>query len=225
MTVYNCQRCSAPLRGSSVCSCGWYMEQNQGEKQADKDTIKSLVIISCLLLISGFYFFQWGGYSFSIIPHYLSGNHEKISEICMDLKKYDCVEEQYTKIFERNKDPLYLEKLAEFQFKREKYEDASQNYMKFFETSGEKGFRSMYYYAHALAKINEIDSAISYFESLIQKKENVLMVTVTESYLKILVEYNRVKKAKEVLIRAEKRAKNSQSAMAHVQRWKKEFSI
>ena len=109
------------------------------------------------------------------------------------------------------------------QFKREHYEDSYNTYKLYFSQGG-KNEKATYYYAHALAKVGEIDQAIPYFESIIKSRSDVLVVTVIESYLQVLVSFNRINKAKEVLSWAKKISNNS-SAQRHIEKWQKQFKI
>ncbi len=202
-----------------VCKCGWSLSENN-EGLSQKPIIMSLFFIATFIAAALFHLFQWGEHSFSI----LFANNENKVKICMDLKKYDCVENSYFGIFKETGDLDSLEELAEIQFKREKYADSEKSYQMYFAKGGES-YKAAYYYAHSLAKNNQIDSAIKYFDSILRSKPKVLMVTVVESYLEILVSHDKMGKAKEVISWVEKVNENSINTQSDIERWKKKFKI
>ena len=142
----------------------------------------------------------------------------------MELKKYDCVEKNYAKLFQQTADLNYLEELGEFQFKRERFTESEQTYRLYFSQKG-KSYKAAYYYAHSLAKTGDIESAIQYFDSILRSKPHVLMVTVMESYLEVLVSHNRIRKAKEILSWVNKANKGAVNTTNQIQAWRKKFKI
>ena len=218
----SCKRCGQEAQKvghTYVCSCGWSVMASNSQK-LQKSVIASLFIIA--LIVGGvlFHSFQWGKHSFSI---FFAQGEQRV-DICMDLKKYDCVETSYWKLFQNTTDLAYLENLAEIQFKREKYLDSKNNYHMYFDKGG-KSFKANYYYAHSLVKNNQLDQAIKKFDSLIVSKPGILMVTVVESYLEVLVNHKRIAKAKKVLAWLEQKNKNSINTKHDIMRWKKRFNI
>ena len=218
----NCPRCGAPVEQVSqtfFCKCGWTLSANK-EENSEKTVIVAMILVFVLTAGFLFHFFQWGSYGFSI----LFANSEKKVEICRHLKKYDCVEKNYTKLFKEKGDIQFLEQLGELQFKREKFAEAEKTYNLYFTKKG-KSYKAAYYYAHSLAKTGDIDSAIEYFDSILRSKPHVLMVTIMESYLEILVSHNRINKAKELLAWVDKVNKGAVNTQNQIQNWKKKFNI
>lgn len=216
----NCPRCGSPVQTvakTQFCGCGW--STSEPENSGEKNIVMHLFLIAGIMAGVGFHLFQWGQYSLSVF----FAKPEKMLSICMNLKKYDCVEGAYEDMYFASKDVDILEKIAEFQFRREHYEDAQNTYRHYFSSGGDSE-KATYYYAHALAKTGQIDEAIQRFEALAKGRKGVLMVTVVESYLQVLVSSNRLNKAKEVLDWAEDISKNS-SSQRHIERWKKQFKI
>ncbi len=217
-----CSRCGSvanKVGQTYICKCGWSLSQSD-ETLSQKSIIVSLFFIATFIATALFHFFQWGEHGLSI----LFANNEKKIEICMDLKKYDCVENAYLKHFQETGDVHFLEELAEMQFKREKYADSEKSYQMYFAKGGQS-YKAAYYYAHSLAKNNQIDSAIKYFDSILRSKPEVLMITVVESYLTVLVSNNKLNKAKEVISWVKKVNKNSVNTQEDIKRWEKKFNI
>ena len=218
----NCPRCGSQVEQVSktlICKCGWTYSSKKGQ---DSQTTVIAGMVSVFILLAGslFHFFQWGSQGFAVV----FAGPEKKTEICMKLKKYDCVEKNHTKLFQSTGDIKILEELGEFQFKREKFSSAEQTYKLYFSKNG-KSYKAAYYYAHSLAKTGNIDSAIQYFDSILRSKPQVLMVTVMESYLEILVSNNRIGKAKEILAWADQISKGAINTENQIQAWRKKFKI
>ena len=217
----SCPRCGNPVEQVSqtlFCKCGWTLSKNK--KDSEKTVITAMILVFVLTAGFLFHFFQWGSHGFSI----LFANSEKKVEICRSLKKYDCIEKNYTKLFKSKGDIQFLEELGELQFKREKFAEAEKTYSLYFTKQG-KSYKAAYYYAHSLVKTGDIDSAIEYFDSILRSKPQVLMVTIMESYLEVLVSNNRIKKAKEILSWVDKANKGAINTKSQIQSWKKKFNI
>lgn len=217
----NCPRCSAipeKVSNTLICKCGWTYSKK--EEASQNTVILGMVLVFTLVAGSLFHFFQWGSHGLSI---FLAGPADKI-EICMDLKKYDCVEQNYEKLFQTTNNLDYLEELGEFQFKREKFSSAEKTYRLYFSKEG-KSYKAAYYYAHSLAKTGDIESAIQYFDSILRSKPHVLMVTIMESYLEVLVSHNRIGKAKEILSWVNEANKGAVNTSNQIQAWRQKFKI
>lgn len=217
----NCPRCGNQVNQVSntlICKCGW--TYSKSEETSQGPVILGMILTCTLVAASLFHFFQWGSYGFKV---FFATPAEKL-EICMDLKKYDCVENNYEKLFQSTSDIKHLEELGEFQFKREKFQEATQTYKLYFAQKGQS-YKAAYYYAHSLAKTGELDSAIQYFDSILRSKPQVLMVTVMESYLEVLVSNNRIGKAREILTWINKANKGAVNTSDQIAAWKRKFKI
>ena len=223
MSSRGCPRCGEALKSAGqtlFCQCGWSYNKINHSANIQKGVVFSLFLSTCFFSALLFYFFQWGGHGLAV----LTADPEQKIKICMDLKKYDCVEKSYQDLFEQTGDVKFLSVLGKFQFQRSKYSEATQTYNQYFSKGG-KDYRAAHYYAHALVKINNLDEAIVYFEAVLSSSQNTLMVTVVESYLDVLVSHNRIQKAKEVLSRVKEMAKNSVNTQSQIIKWEKKFNI
>ena len=222
----NCPRCGSQIEQVSqtlICKCGWTYSKK--EESSQSAVIVGMILAFTLVAGSLFHFFQWGSHALNIL---FASPSEKI-EICMDLKKYDCVEHNYQLSFEKTGDISFLEELGEIQFKREKFNEARETYGLYFSKNSSqnqgKSYKAAYYYAHSLAKTGDVETAIKYFDIILRNKPHVLMVTVLESYLEILVSHNRIGKAKEILARINRENKGAVDTMNQIQVWRKKFNI
>lgn len=217
----NCPRCgniTEQVSNTLICKCGWTYSKEEDASQ--KTVVFGMILVFTLTAGSLFHFFQWGSYGFSVF----FAKPDKKVEICMELKKYDCVEKSYERLYQTTGDINTLEELAEFRFKREKFVEAEKAYRLYFSQKGQS-YKAAYYYAHSLAKTGDIESAIQYFDSILRSKPHVLMVTIMESYLEVLVSYNRIGKAKEILTWVSKANKGAVNTADQIQAWRKKFSI
>ena len=217
----NCQRCGGipeQVSDTLICKCGWTYSKR--EEASQNTVIIGMILVFTLVAGSLFHFFQWGSHGFSI---FFASPSEKV-EICMDLKKYDCVEKNYAALFQSTEKLDYLEELGEFQFKREKFTESEKTYRLYFSKKG-KSYKAAYYYAHSLAKTGDIESAITYFDSILRSKPHVLMVTIMESYLQVLISHNRINKAKEILSWVNEVNKGAVNTTTQVEAWRKKFKI
>lgn len=218
-----CPRCGGGLKsaGQTVfCRCGWSKSKTNYSSTVQKKVVSTMFFSSCLFLGIMFYFFQWGSHGLSIIT---ADSKQKL-EICMDLKKFECVKKSYERLFEETGDVKFLSELGQLQFRRGQYEEAKKTYSRYFAKGG-NNYRAAHYYAHSLVQTNNLDDAIVYFESILKSSQNTLMVTVVESYLDVLVSNNRLKKAKEVLARMKKMTKHSADTRIQIIKWEKKFNI
>ena len=216
-----CPRCGGnteQVSNTLICKCGWTYSKRKEASQSP--VIIGMILVFTLIASSLFHFFQWGSYGFSV---FFAHPVEK-AKICIELKKYDCVEKSYTKLFQSTADLAVLEKLGELQFKREKFSEAEKTYRLYFSQAG-RSYKAAYYYAHSLAKTGDIESAIQYFDSILRSKPHILMVTIMESYLEILISHNRFGKAKEILSWANEANKGAVNTTQQIQAWRKKFNI
>ena len=216
-----CPRCNIQLKkigNTLICDCGWL---HSNKKEGSQAYVVSGMILSFFLMAGIlFHTFQWGGYGVKIL---FASASDKL-EICMDLKKYNCVEDNYQALYNQTGDLKYLEELGELQFKRERFEASKKTYQLYFSKEG-RAYRSAYYYAHSLAKTGNLEEAIQYFDSILKSNPSVLMVTIMESYLQILVSNNRIQKAKEVLAWVDKSNKGAINTADQIATWRQKFNI
>lgn len=157
--------------------------------------------ISVFVIAAHIQLSNWDKHSLSIIPLGVKStlgmmsqaDHEHKAEICIDLKKWDCVETSYVSIAKA--DSTQWQRAADFQMKRAKYAEAAQSYYQFFQNGGES-LEASYSYAKALAQLGQVDEATQYFDQVLASKPDVLQVTVVQSYVKLLMDHQRYDQAK-----------------------------
>jgi tetratricopeptide (TPR) repeat protein len=119
-----------------------------------------------------------------------------LASICMERKKYDCVEQQYARLGQQN--PQLMLRLGKFQMSRAHYNEAVNTYRTFFSKGG-IDLEASYNFAKALGQVGQIDEAAKYYDYVLGAKPDVLQVTVIQNYVKLLMEANRLDKARTLI--------------------------
>lgn len=175
------------------------------EHQGEMKTIKVFIGIAVLFVASYIQISNWDRHSLEIIPlkvkEVVGGksvqDSERLAEICMDLKKWDCVEAEYGIVAKSEPDQVL--RLANFQMKRAKYQEAAQTFYSFFQSGGED-LEASYSYAKALAQLGEVDEAIKYFDQVLAARPDVRQVTVVQNYVKLLMDHQRYDQAQSLIV-------------------------
>lgn len=165
-------------------------------KAAEKQTLIIYVSFVTIAVACFMQIMSWDSHWLDSIPVRMKGtiglgsaaDVERMAEICMDLKKWDCVESEYHKA--GSIDSTKLSRLGHFQMKRAKYHDAAQSYYSFFSKGG-SDLEASYNYAKALAQLGQADEATKYFEQVLAARPDVLQVTVVQNYVKLLIDHGR----------------------------------
>jgi tetratricopeptide (TPR) repeat protein len=219
-----CPRCKLDVSAERkkslpvICDhCGFTLtnNENQVKKVADRQTMILFGSFSLFVLISFFQLTNWDNYSLEIIPLKIKatlgmtspGDADRTAQICMDLKKWDCVESNYSRFTEAS--PERLTRLGQFQMKRAEYNEAAQTFYTFFKKGG-NNLEASYSYAKALAQLGQIDDATKYFDQVLAARPDVLQVTVVTNYVKLLMDHQRYDQARKLI--QDVRSKGPQTA-------------
>lgn len=197
------------FNGSAICQCGWTKSITAfkaNEKAIDRVCI-GMILMAALLVGSFIHSVNWDRHFFGIVPLKISqwtdsatiADLQEIAEICIERKKHDCVEIAYEQQYSKNpKDITPLAKLGNLQALREKWPEAVTTYASYFAQDGED-LEAAYNYAKALGHVGQVDKAEMFYNRVLKAKPDVLQITVTRHYINMLVEHNRLKKAKSVI--------------------------
>lgn len=205
-----CPRCKQDIDASRrqqnpiICNhCGFVHpdESDVIQNQIESRSIIYFGLLSALAIAAYIQAMTWDQHALSIIPIKVRevlgstspSDWEQKAQICMDLKRYDCVEQQYSN--SAKVDGKLYARLGLFQMQREKYEDAAKSFNIFF-NNGLDDLDAAYAYAQALIKIGQADQAAKYFELVLNARPDVVQITVIEKYVRMLIEQNRLSEAK-----------------------------
>ncbi len=205
-----CPRCKLDIASERkqlapvICNhCGFALTENEHKQDMElqKKTIIIKAVLAVLCVASFIQLSNWDKYSVSILPiaaKELIGakslqDSETKAEMCMDLKKWDCVEKEY--LTTAQSDTSKYIRAGNFQMKLGKSLEAAQSYYKFFQSGGQD-LEASYNYAKALASVGQVDEAVKYFDQVLAAKPDVLQITVVNNYVKLLMKHQRYDQAK-----------------------------
>lgn len=236
MNLINCPVCGSKTEKAGktlFCSCGWSKSFNQkGEMKVQKNISKGIFIVGLSLMGLVVYLGSWGSASLKIAPlkakqwtgQLNEQSFSHLSEICLKLKKYNCVEKAHSSFFRSSGDLKVLEQLGEFQYRRKKIKEAALTYNKYFTQKG-KSIKASYNYARILEEQGKVKFALSYYEYALKARPNTVQVTVMRSYINLLVKSGQVGKARQVLAKFKPLLERSSSLVKQeFKRWSKQVN-
>jgi tetratricopeptide (TPR) repeat protein len=187
-----------------VCEhCGFTSGNDEIVKnEIEKKNIYAFIGLSVFVVAAYIQLMNWDKHTLNIIPIAVKetigaagpSDYEAKAQICMDLKKWDCVE--YSYIQTAKADPTLWKRAGDFQMKRAKYAEAARSYYPLFQSGTPQDIEVSYSYAKALAAIGQVDEAVSYFDAILAARPDTLQVTVVQNYVKLLMEHQRYDQAK-----------------------------
>lgn len=202
------------------CDCGWRFQVVQaGQKPpAHKDRSSLLIcLFAVVFLLGSIHAISWDKYFFKVIPVKaatmlgFAGTSTLITmaEMCEDRKKYDCVIDTLTDLYEKN--PLQqvenLHKKGKLLVRMERYQEATEAYALYFKNKGQEP-EAHYQYAKALRMEDQIDMATEQYKKALEAKPDILQVSVTRSFVDMLIENKKFKYAKTIIDHYRKEAHN-----------------
>ena len=236
MNQINCPVCGASLNkaGHTVfCKCGWNKSFNNKKIMAmQKQIAKGIFIAGFALMSTIVYIGNWGPHSLSIIPlkarqwtgQLNEQSFDRLKNTCMELKKYNCVEQAHSSFFNSSDKLEVLEQLGEFQYRRKKINQASKSYNQYFTKKG-RSVKAAYNYARVLEKQGHVDSALSYYKYALSVKPNTVQITVMRSYIDLLMKAGKRNKARMELLKFKPILKRSNSLVQQeYDRWNKKVN-
>lgn len=186
-----------------ICNhCGFTSSNDDKvQSQIEKRNIVVFSLIGAFIIAAHIQLANWDRHSIGILPIAIketiggmnSQDWEAKAEMCMDLKKWDCVEAAYVKVAQS--EPTQWQRAGDFQMKRAHWNQAAHSYYSFFQNGGES-LDVSYNYARALAKLGKVDEAVQYFDQVLAAKPDVLQVTVVTNYVQLLMDHQRYDQAK-----------------------------
>ena len=232
----NCKVCGSKLKKSGqtvFCQCGWHAPVNNKKiVQLDKKVIKGIVVASFALMLGVAYLGYWGSASLNIIPLKAAqwtdsldqAAFAELKNICMALKKYDCVERAYTSFYRSSHDLQALSELGHFQYRRKDFHSAAQTYQHYFKNQG-RDVTAAYNFARLLEKSNKPADAEKYYKFALMSRPGVIQVTVMRAYIDLLVKTGQIQKARRELFEFKPILKRAGALVQQeYSRWQKQVS-
>ena len=183
-----------------------YLQSKKRNESTKTNIKKNFHLQESALMGLVVYLGNWGSSSIKIAPLKVQQwtgqlneqSFSRLTETCMKLKKYNCVEKAHSSFFHSSSDLKVLEQLGEFQYRRKKLSKASATYNKYFTKKG-NSIKAAYNYARILEEQKQVKHALSYYEYALKAQPNTVQITVMRSYINLLVKTGQVNKAKQVL--------------------------
>ena len=203
------------------CDCGWRFQVANQQKQTPVHKDKSSLLICLfggLILFSFMHVVSWDTYFFKIIPikaaHAtgLAGTETiaELSNICEERKKYECVLDTLSELYEKN--PLQqveaLHKKGKLLVKLERFEEATKIYSMYFENNGTDP-EAHYQYAKSLRMLSQVPQATEQYQLALAAKPDVLQISVTRSFVDMLIQNRNYKYAKDIITHYRGKAQHS----------------
>lgn len=137
----------------------------------------------------------------------------KLVEICKSVKKYSCVEDVLKRATKKHPaDTDLLEQYAATLYYNKKLDLAAERFEAYFNMNG-KSPDAGYLYALTLQKLNNIKKAESMYKWTLSQKKDVLQLSVTENYVKMLMANGNFTKAKGLIRYIRRKATNAHGFM------------
>ncbi len=225
--VQNCPRCQLKINNDRLRSfpiicdcCGHVLSANQivVEEKMERSFLYSIIGFSASLVLGFMLVANWGNHSVEavffqvgeILGSHAPQDYEHMGEVCLSLKKYDCVEKMYFEV--ARADSRQFARLGRFQVAQHKYKEAADSFRRYF-ANGHGDIEVNYFYAKALGETGRIDEAAKHFEYVLAARPRVMQVTVVQNYVKYLVAANRLEQAQKVIQKMRSRDQTVSSFM------------
>ena len=222
-----CPRCAQEIALSrlhaspKVCdSCGYVLNNTEKIqlKRVERNSLIS-VVIAALFILAGFvHLINWGNHSLEIVPLQaasLVGIESparllRLADICLDVKKFDCVETAYFRLAATDNEGWI--RLGKIQFNRGKYVEAAESFRQYFSKGGQD-LDAAYSYARALGEAGRSTEASKYFDYVLAAKPGTLQITVAQAYVKMLVSSGHPDQALKVIDSIRRKGQNAAQFM------------
>lgn len=223
----NCPRCLLSINRERlyanpiVCdSCGHVLSEKQDSVEVglERSFMWSIVAFSAFTLAAFMHVSTWDQFSGEIIGLKVGetigtssmADMERMAQICLELKKYDCTERKLAQL--SRQDVRIYARLGKFQMSQRKFTEAADSFRRFF-NSGGGDLEANYQFARALGELGKIEEATKHFEYVLASKPDVLQVTVAQNYVKYLVQANRYDRARDVILKLRRKGDSVSSFM------------
>jgi tetratricopeptide (TPR) repeat protein len=216
MDLKNCKRCHYEISSERmaqnpiVCDhCGQIKgTANERLDNEFQKRISNMFILGSFLFVALFaHLVHWQNDFFRIIPLKIKiqmGTHDrdvyiKTAEICMERRKFSCVINSYNAAIGMNANDLdILTRLAKAQDLLGQTEGALITLERYFLAGGNDA-SAAHRYAKLLEKVGKLDVAEKYYLLALAAKPEIVQVTVTQDYVRMLMKQARYKDAQAII--------------------------
>ncbi len=178
--------------------------ERQAEREIFKRFSKVSVTLSLVVVLCFIQAIKWDSHFLSIIPLQIKSmmsslsahDADELAKICLERKNLDCAESALQS--EATTQVEALTQLGKIQMQRQKFRESANSFGSYFRSGG-LSVDASYDYAKVLGQLGMIDQASQYYERVLASKVDALQVTVTQSYVKMLIANKRSAQAKTVI--------------------------
>ncbi len=201
--------------------CGFTNSKSfqKAQKEVSQRFIKLSVGLSTFMVIAFMHAVTWDQFFFEVIPlkaKQIVGmanatDYGRLAEMCKTRKDSECVEHMLTNKVQA--EPQNIENLAELgqvQFLRNNFKGSAATLKKYFAEGG-LSLDASYTYARALGQIGQVDESSEAYKKVLASKPDMLQISVTQNYVRMLMDAGRAEQAK--LVIESIRVKGSNAAM------------
>lgn len=183
-----------------VCpTCGFSHnpQEIKAEIQFERRFIK-LAVGLAIAMVAGFVqTATWDKFALEIIPLKMksaigmanSTDLNRIVQICVERRRYDCAENAYADLAAQGNVEAIAD-LGKFQVRRGRTQYALQSFTEYFNRGG-LDLEASYQYAKVLGAVGQTDKSVTYFETVLKGRPETLQVTVTQNYVRMLMNNGR----------------------------------
>lgn len=193
------------------------------EQEVGKKFIKVSVAVSVVLVLSFIQAIKWDSFFVEVIPLQIKSfigalsaeDADRFASICKIRKNLDCVETMLSSKFHNN--PTQIETLADLgkvQFLRKEYRESANTFATYFKNGG-LSVDASYDYARVLGEVGLVDQSAQYYDRVLASKPDAMQVTVTQSYVKMLVSHGHGDQAKAIIESVRSKGGNASMFMEH----------
>lgn len=216
----SCPRCGHGIdyrNEITVCSdCGWMPEKKQDTLKFKKHFL-ALGIVGFLAFVQ---MINWGSYSLEIIPLKTksvfglasTAEYDRLAKICEEQLKYECAAGALGDKAWQTENAQDFKLLGDLRRRMGDWDNAIEAYelslSKVTNSQIENPVKGDIYYglAKSFHEAGQLDMAEDYYKKSIKAKPDVLQVTVTIDYARLLKNAGRDKDAKRVIASAERKS-------------------
>tara|TARA_Y100001935_G_C17304460_1_gene511355 strand:+ start:2104 stop:2754 length:651 start_codon:yes stop_codon:yes gene_type:complete len=205
-----------------VCNhCGFTSTRTNDKvnRQVESQFLKISIGFSILIAASFVQVANWDSHFLGVIPLQIKSltgsmnpsDYEKMGEICLERKKYDCVERSYQHTASQSLETR--KRYADFLIKRDKIRPAAEQYRQYF-VNGGVDLEATYNYAKVLAQLGQFEESTELFQQVIDAKPDTVQITVLHHYVRALIHANQLQKAKALIEEVRGKSVQANSFMA-----------
>lgn len=211
-----------------LCGCGWMGSKNTEvyEKETQKKSIKWILSVSVLILTGFIHTTKWGNDSLVAIPlqaQAITGTASQAtllaySDLCVKHRLVEDGEHYLSKWAERENTAAGWEKLAILRTQMKSYPEAVLAFDKYYEAEGNNPL-TMFHYAQVLEELDRPDLAEQIYLHIVGLDTETYQRTVVEELVRLLVNQQKLKEAKSILVQLSKPNMELPSHLVRQKEW------